>query len=331
MENIIMNETLEFLIQYGGWVLFAVVFAEQAGLPLPAVPFLVAAGVLAGTGHMDLPGTVAVSAGAALLADGIWYELGRRHGRRILNVLCRIALEPDSCVRRTEELFMKHGPYSLVAAKFIPGLSTIAPPLAGIVGLSVPLFLLYDGLGVVIWTGSSIGMGYLFSDQIEHGLAYIEHMTPGLMAIFLGGLAAYAWYKAVSRRRQLRQVPRITVHELTEKLKTTEPPLLIDLRPLAETVSLPGIPGALQMSLEQLTLRHGELPRHRDVVLYCGCPEDAASAQGALLLHQKGLTRARPLAGGIEEWRRYGELGAAQDASVPPIYGLTNGSEPMPC
>lgn len=326
-----MNEALEFLRQYGALVLFAVVFVEQIGLPLPAVPVLIAAGVLAGSGHMSLWTAAGVTVVAALLADSIWYELGRGEGRRILGVLCRIAWEPDSCVRRTEELFVKHGPYSLVAAKFIPGLSTIAPPLAGIVGFSVPLFLLYDGLGAVIWTGSSIGMGYVFSDRIEQALVYADQMTPALLVIVVVALFGYVLYKAVGRRWQLRQVPRITVQELTEKLKATEPPLLIDLRPVADTVSLPGIPGALQMSLEQLALRHGELPRHREVVLYCGCPEDAASVQGALLLHQKGLARVRPLAGGIDEWRRYGDLHAAQDVSVPPIYGLTNGSEPMPC
>ena len=298
-----MNELLLFLMQYGAMVLFAVVFVEQIGLPLPAIPVLVAAGVLAGAGHLNLWMAASVTVFAALAADWIWYDLGRRRGRQVLDVLCRIALEPDSCVQRTEDFFTKHGPHSLVAAKFIPGLSMIAPPLAGIVGLGAPLFLLYDGLGVVIWAWSGLGIGYAFSDQIEQAVSYAEQVTPVVTIAAISALVIYIAYKAVTRRRQLRLVPRITVEQLTEKLQTDEPPLLIDVRPRARAEAEPGIPSAVLMSLDELTRRHHELPRHRDLVLYCGCPEDVASAQGTLLLHKRGFTRVWPLAGGIEAWR----------------------------
>jgi membrane protein DedA with SNARE-associated domain/rhodanese-related sulfurtransferase len=318
-----MNEAIEFLIQHGAAVLFIVVFAEQVGLPLPAIPLLVAAGVLAGTGHMNLWMAIGVTLVAALLADGIWYELGRRHGRRILGLLCRIALEPNSCVRRTEELFFQHGVHSLVLAKFIPGLSTIAPPLAGIVGLSAPLFLLYDGLGVAIWTGSSIGFGYLFSDQIERAMAYTGRLAPIGALIVLGLLIAYVLIKAAFRRRELRQVPRMSVSELIEKLNTERPPLLIDLRPGNGTDVEPPIPGALRMTLDELTLRFTEFPPDRDIVLYCRCPEDATSAQGTLVLRRKGFTRVWPLAGGIEAWQRHREL--IQQATSVPIHPMAIG------
>ncbi len=304
-----MNETIQFLTEYGPLVLFVVVFVEQIGLPLPALPVLVAAGVLAGTGYLNLWVALGVTVAAALAADWIWFELGRRQGRRILDVLCRIALEPDSCVRKTEDFFTKHGPHSLVAAKFIPGLSTIAPPLAGIVGLGVPLFLLYDGLGAVIWAWSGLGIGYLFSDQLEQAVAYAEQVAPAATGAALGALVFYVLYKATVRRRQLRDVPRITVEQLTEKLRTDEPPLLIDLRPRASAEAEPGIPSAVLMSLDELLRRHHELPRHRDVVLYCGCPNDVTSAQGTLLLRKRGFLRAWPLAGGIEAWRRHGGMG----------------------
>jgi membrane protein DedA with SNARE-associated domain/rhodanese-related sulfurtransferase len=298
-----MNETLQALTQYGMLVLFLVGFVEQIGLPLPAIPVLVAAGVLAGTGHLNLWMAAGVTVFAALAADWIWYELGRRRGRRVLDVLCRIALEPDSCVRRTEDFFIKHGPHSLVVAKFIPGLSTIAPPLAGIVGLGVPLFLLYDALGTVIWAGTGLGIGYAFSGQIEQAI--------GALVIYLG-------YKAVTRRRQLRLVPRITVEQLTEKLRTDEPPLLIDVRPRERAAAEPGIPSAVLMSLDELTRRHQEFSRQRDLVVYCGCPEDVASAQGALLLQKKGFTRVWPLAGGIEAWRA---MTVKDGAAMRPIEG----------
>jgi membrane protein DedA with SNARE-associated domain/rhodanese-related sulfurtransferase len=308
-----MNETVQFLTQYGLLVLFLVVFVEQIGLPLPAIPVLVAAGVLAGTGHLNLWLAAGVTVFAALAADWIWYDLGRRRGRQVLNLLCRIALEPDSCVRRTEDFFLKHGSHSLVLAKFIPGLSTIAPPLAGIVGIGVPLFLLYDGLGAVIWAGSSLGIGFLFSDQIEQAVGYAEQLAPAATIAVLGALTLYVAFKAVSRRRQLRDVPRITVEQLKEKLNTEEPPLLIDVRPRASAEAEPGIPSALLMSLDELARRHHELPRYRDLVVYCGCPEDVASAQGALLLRKKGFARAWPLAGGIEAWRKHSGAGAGRD------------------
>ena len=297
-----MTETIEFLIRHGALALFAAVFIEQIGLPLPALPLLIAAGVLAGTGHMSIWLAAGITTLAALLADGIWYELGRRYGRRILGLLCRISLEPDSCVRRTEDFFMMHGPRSLVVAKFIPGLSTIAPPLAGIVGLSVPLFLIYDGLGVAIWTGVGIGIGYAFSGQIEQVLVHANQMTPAVAAILMAGLTGYVLYKRTSRRWQLRQVPRMTVGELAKKLKSIDPPLLIDVRSRAG-VAEPGIPGALHMPFDELPLRHDELPRNREIVLYCGCPEDAASVQGTILLRKKGFIGVWPLAGGIEAWR----------------------------
>jgi len=317
-----MNETIQFLTEYGPLVLFVVVFVEQIGLPLPALPVLVAAGVLAGTGHLNLWLAAVVTVLAALAADWIWFELGRRQGRRVLDVLCRIALEPDSCVRRTEDFFIKHGPHSLIAAKFIPGLSTIAPPLAGIVGLGAPLFLLYDGLGAVIWAWSGLGIGYVFSDQIEQSVIYAEQVAPAATGMALGVLVLYIAHKALLRRRQLRDVPRITVEQLTEKLRTEESPLLIDLRPRASAEAEPGIPGAVLMSLDELTRHHHELPRHRDVVLYCGCPNDVTSAQGTLLLHKRGFTRVWPLAGGIEAWRRHSGTGVGLNHGVGPAVAL---------
>ncbi len=171
-----MNETLHFLTQYGSVLLFVVVLVEQVGLPVPALLFLIAAGALVGTGQMALGVAVGSAVLAALLGDQLWYELGRRRGRRVLNWLCRISLEPTSCVRRTEEFFTRHGVRSLVVAKFVPGLSTIAPALAGIVGLRMPQYLLYNGLGTILWVGSGIGLGYAFSDQLEQAVSVVAHL-----------------------------------------------------------------------------------------------------------------------------------------------------------
>jgi membrane protein DedA with SNARE-associated domain/rhodanese-related sulfurtransferase len=298
-----MNETIHFLVQHGTIVLFAAVFAEQIGLPLPAVPFLIAAGALVGTGQMGLGMAVGAAVVAALLGDQVWFELGRRRGRRVLNWLCRISLEPTSCVRRTEDFFARHGVHSLVVAKFVPGLSTIAPPLAGIVGLPVPQYLLYTGLGTILWVGSGIGLGYVFSDQLERALFLTAHVGPTVGLILLGAVAGYVIYKALDRYRVERLVPRLTAQQVNEKLTAGDDPVIIDLRPLGDRQEIQGIPGSLSLSLEELSTRHHDLPRDRDVILYCACPEDAASIQAAWNLRKNGFTRVWPLAGGIEAWR----------------------------
>jgi membrane protein DedA with SNARE-associated domain/rhodanese-related sulfurtransferase len=298
-----MESLTNMLAQHGALVLFAVVFAEQVGLPFPALPLLVAGGVLVGTGHLAWSSALGAAILATLMADAIWYLAGQWRGRPVLSLLCLIALEPDACVRRTEDFFLRHGPKSLIVGKFIPGLSTIAPPLAGIVGLSVPLFLLYDTLGALLWAGSGLEFGYAFSGQIEQAFAYSEQVMPALLLTMVFLLAGFVSLKAWRRHRQLRLVPRMTVAELAEKLTAAEPPVLIDVRPRARAEAEPGIPTAVLMSLDELARRYQEFPRHRDVVVYCGCPADVVSAQGALLLQKKGFTRVWPLAGGIEAWR----------------------------
>jgi len=302
-----MNETIQFLTQHGTLILFAVVFAEQIGLPLPAVPFLIGAGALVGSGQMALGLAVGSAVSATLAADQVWFELGRRRGRLVLNWLCRISLEPTSCVSRTEEFFGRHGARSLVVAKFVPGLSTIAPPLAGIVGLPVPQYLLYNGLGTILWVGSGIGFGYLFSDQLERALTLIAHVGPTVGLILLGVVAGYVIYKALHRYWTGWRVPRLTVEQITEKLTAEEDPMIIDLRPHDARQQQPGIPGSLSLSIDELIGNHKDLPRDRDVILYCACPRDAASVEAAWRLREKGFTRAWPLAGGIEAWRTMAE------------------------
>jgi len=298
-----MNEAIEFLAQHGTLVLFVAVFAEQIGLPLPAVPFLIAAGALAGTGQMALGMAVGSAVLAAIAGDQVWFELGRRRGRRVLNWLCRISLEPTSCVRRTEDFFARHGVRSLVVAKFVPGLSTIAPPLAGIVGLPVPQYILYNGLGTILWVGSGIALGYIFSDQLEHALTLSAQVGPTVLLILLGGVTGYVVLKALRRRQVERLVPRVTAQQVAEKLAAGEDPIIIDLRSHAARQEEVAIPGSLSLSLEDLKAKHQDLPRDRDVILYCDCPEDAASVQGTILLRKLGFTRVWPLAGGIEAWR----------------------------
>src|SRR6201993_3816832 len=162
-----MHRTLEFLLHHGYALLLGWVFAEQVGLPVPSMPLLLAAGALAGTGHLSFFASLFYVILAAVAAYSIWYQLGRRKGIKILQLLCKISLEPDSCVRRTEGVFSKQGAHSLLVAKFVPGLGTVAAPLAGIFHMRPSRFALFDAAGSFLWAGSFLGLGYLFSGQIE--------------------------------------------------------------------------------------------------------------------------------------------------------------------
>jgi len=297
-----MTETLHFLTQHGTAVLFLIVLAKQIGLPIPAVPVLIAAGALVGTGQMALGVAVGTAVFAALLGDQLWYELGRRRGRRVLNWLCRVSIEPTSCIQRTEDFFTRHGMRALVIAKFVPGLSTIAPPLAGIVGLRMPPYLLYNGVGTILWVGSGMGLGYAFSDQLEQAISVVAYLGPALAMILLGSVAAYVIAKVVHRYRVERAIPRVTAQEVTEKIAAGEAPVIIDLRSHGARREMAGIPGSQSLSVKEVIAGYRDLPRDRDVILYCGCPLDRSSARAARLLREKGLVRVWPLTGGIEAW-----------------------------
>ena len=310
-----MSDILAFLTEHGALVLAAAVFAEQIGLPLPALPFLIAAGALVGTGQMGLGLAVALAVLASMAGDQVWFELGRRRGRLVLNWLCRISLEPTSCVRRTEDFFSRHGVRSLIVAKFVPGFSTIAPPLAGIMGLTVPQYLLFNGLGTLLWVGTGIGLGIAFSDQLEQALEMTAQIGPMVGLAVFTAVMGYVVYKAVNRYYADYRVPRMTVWQLMGQIAAGDVPVVVDLRPLGARHEDPGVPGALPMTLEELAARQGELPRDRDVVLYCACPGDASSVEGARRLRQLGFTRVWPLAGGVEAWK----AAAAHSSTLAPV------------
>ncbi len=296
----------QFLIDHGVSVLFWVVLAEQAGLPIPAIPLLIAAGALVGAGKMSTVTALLIPIAASLPPDLAWYYLGRMKGGKVLGFLCRISLEPDSCVRDTENLFHRNGPRALLIAKFIPGFSTVAPPLAGIVGMGAATFLFYDTVGALIWAGLCVGVGALFSNQLEQ-LALLFDQTGGWLLTIIGvGLAGFIGYKYFHRQKFLRdlRMAKITVDELKQRMDAGEPVTVVDVRhPLALELDPETIPGALNFLMEEIEHRHQEIPRDRDMILYCTCPNEVSSARTALLLKKKGIHRVRPLEGGLDAWR----------------------------
>jgi membrane protein DedA with SNARE-associated domain/rhodanese-related sulfurtransferase len=301
-----MNEITQFLIRHGLSLIFGVVLLEQIGLPIPGMPLLLAAGALSATGKFSLPLGIAATVTACLIPDICWFYLGRHRGGQVLRLLCRISLEPDSCVRRTENLFTRYGLRAVVFAKFFPGVSTIVPPLAGMSGIPVGQFLFFDGVGAFLYGSSVLSLGYFLSNQIEQISAAVSRVGGGALSLLVGLALLYVAHRYWQRSALLRELrmARVTVAELRQKLDAGENPVILDLRSEAELERDPSIiQGAKHLRLEEIGARRHEFPHDRDVILYCSCPNEATAARVALLLQRHGFRRVRPLLGGFDAWR----------------------------
>jgi membrane protein DedA with SNARE-associated domain len=268
----VMAQTLQFVIHYGYWLLFATVLAEQLGLPIPAVPALLAMGALSGLGDFSFGVSLLVAFLACVSADFVWYYLGRTRGQSILNLLCRLSLEPDYCVSRTKGLFGRYGDKGLLVAKFLPGFSTVAPPMAGLTRMSAHRFLILDGAGALMWTATFLGIGYLFRKQLEQAAEVLLRFGSSFGTMIAFVLALYAVWQLIERRKFLLSLraARVTPEEVMARLKAGEPLVILDLRLRDDIQSDPlGLPNAIHFTLEELEARHGEIPRDREIVLYC--------------------------------------------------------------
>jgi membrane protein DedA with SNARE-associated domain/rhodanese-related sulfurtransferase len=304
-----MRSTFAFVLNHGYLVIAVVSFVDQLGIPFPAVPFLVAAGALARSGQLSLLSAGLVALTAAIVAHTIWYEAARRERGDVLGFMCRVSLEPDVCVRRAHDFFARWGAGAVVLSNLVPGVGVVAQPIAGILRMSRSLFLGLNLLGAVVWAGLPLALGYGFSAQVESILEAAAQLGSSAVVLLAGALVAYLGWKVFRRRilyRALR-LARITPEELLQRLERKEPLVVLDLRHELEFIrDHRMIPGALRMSPEELDQRYSEIPRDRDVVLYCSCPNEATSARAALRLIRRGITRVRPLAGGFPAWRAKG-------------------------
>jgi membrane protein DedA with SNARE-associated domain/rhodanese-related sulfurtransferase len=287
-------------------LLFLLVLADQAGLPIPAAPVLVGAGVLARTGAVQVPLLIALSALASLLGHGAWYWAGRRRGAAIIKLLCRLSLEPDACVRRTEELFKHVGPTSLLWVRFIPGLDVLAQPLVAMAGMPWPSYLAITLTGAVMWSSVLLGLGYAIGHTGVHDL----FAGAGTQVLALGGaaLVSYLIYKLVLRLlSRSRDIPRIDPAQLQAMLEAGRPLVIVDLRTPAElSRSQEHIPGSKHLSRrERRALSRAPKPGFGAVVL-CECPKEAGSAYMAAVLKRGGWEDAWALAGGFSGWKQAG-------------------------
>ncbi len=307
------------LLMYGYLLLFAWVLVEQLGIPLPATPVLLAAGAL--SAEHEISFSLALLAGlvASLVADSAWFIVGRKFGHLVLRVLCKLSLEPAICVRKTQNSFGRRRAVTLMIAKFVPGLATLAPPVAGQNGMSFAPFLLFDGIGSLLWVSVLLGAGRLFGDALKRDpsmLDWVGHFSGALLVL---GVAGFLLGRVYRSRRFMRKLvdARLEPQELKRQIDAGEQVFIVDLRHPLELLPDPyTLPGALHLTPEELAARIQEIPRDRDVVLYCTCPSEATAAKTAMILHKLGIERVRPLRGGYDEWKR---LGYPLDAVPPAI------------
>ena len=267
-----MTEALALIAAHGPLILFFIILADQSGLPVPMEAFLLGAGALMATGKLAAVPALAALLAAALLGNLAWYLLGRRFGSRLLGFACRLALEPDSCVKRTENLFTRHGVKSLLVSKFVPGLDVLGPPLAGAFGVPAGRFLAFDVAGLAIWLAAYVGLGALAHHQLEAVAGVFARLGAGALWAGGGALACYLLFKYVQRVRVTRRLrmSRITAKELKALIDGAAAPVVVDLRHRLAARERPVvIPGALVLSPDEVAARHLEIARDRDVILYC--------------------------------------------------------------
>jgi len=299
------HEIIALMAQYGVLLVFFNVLVTQLGAPVPAVPTLVVAGALAAGGQVPLLAVVLVAVVASLISDAVWFAAGRRYGGGVMRLLCRISLSPDSCVERSELHFQRWRGQILLIAKFVPGLSTVAPPLTGAMGLPFSRFLLFDGVGSLLWAAVAIGLGYVFAAQIDTLLAAIASAGTMALEAMLVVLALYILARWWQRRQLLRtlRMARISVDELHQALQSARAPVVLDVRAAgSRLLDSRVLPGALLLDEGRIDRRVHDIPFDRELVVYCNCPNEVSAARVAKVLISQGYRRVRPLLGGLEAW-----------------------------
>jgi membrane protein DedA with SNARE-associated domain/rhodanese-related sulfurtransferase len=315
------------LLTYGYLLLFAWVLAEQLGLPLPATPALMAVGALSAERQMSFPLAMVLAVIAVLIADTTWFYIGRRQGHRVLRMLCKLSMEPTTCVRRTKDSFGRRRGLLLMSAKFVPGLGLLTPPVAGENGMPLWSFLMYDTIGACLWVGTMMVIGRFFGDLLNRNPSLLQWVGRFSGALLILGIAAFILVRLWRRHAVLKELAaaRLEPEELKRQLDSGEEAYIVDLRHPLELLADPfTLPGAIHFSPDALAARHEEIPRDRDVVLYCTCPSEATAAKTALTLHKLGVDRVRPLKGGFDEWKR---RGYPMDA-IPPVMPLVIAVQP---
>jgi membrane protein DedA with SNARE-associated domain/rhodanese-related sulfurtransferase len=309
-----MPIAIVFFVHYAYLIIFLWVLVEQIGIPIPSVPVLLTAGTLSATHRVSWFGVTAAMLIACIIADTIWFSLGRRYGNSVLKLLCRLSFEASTCVSKTEGYFTRRGAVTLLFAKFVPGLSTVAAPIAGQTGMSYGRFIAWDLAGSLIWGEAFILAGRFFGDLAKKSAPFFAWLGHFAIFIFAAMVLGFLFHRIWKQRKFLQQVRemRLEPSELKDMLDVagkagTTPPFIVDLRHPLDYLPDPRVlPGALRIGPNELKQHSEIIPRDRDVILYCTCPSEETSAKLALQLHKMGVYRVRPLRGGFDGWKQAG-------------------------
>ena len=291
------------LHHWGLALVFVVVLVDLGGLPLPATPLLVIAGAVSVEGSLRAELVLLAAFAAALMADHMWFFVGRRHGRKLLETVCRISLSPDICVNRTDELLGRYGPSLLLFAKFMPGVSAVSIPTMAAMGVKYGRFIRYDAAGCLIWCGTYIGAGLIFSREIDRVLDTMSWLGSRIIVVIAALLALYIGAKLWHRRRLMRLhgLVRIAPREVAAFIEEGSDFVILDARSQVARSSDPRVLPK-SMTLEDPTAIEA-LPlelREKIVVTFCTCPNEASAAFVADLLIKAGYSRVRVLTGGTD-------------------------------
>ena len=309
-----MPIAIEFFVGHAYAILFLWVLVEQLGMPVPSIPLLLTAGTLSATHRVTFTTALLAVVAACVISDSIWYALGRRYGSGVIRLLCKLSLESSTCVAKTEGYFTRRGAETLLFAKFVPGLSTVAAPIAGQTGMPYARFLLYDLSGTLLWSLSFLFAGRFFGDIAKRSQGFFQFLSHFAVLVFFLMVAGFFIWRVVKQRRFLALVRafRLEPAELKAMLDeagvdSSARPFIVDLRHPLDYLPDPRVlPGALRIGPAELALHAERIPRDRDIILYCTCPSEETSAKVALQLHRLGITRVRPLRGGFDGWKQAG-------------------------
>jgi membrane protein DedA with SNARE-associated domain/rhodanese-related sulfurtransferase len=309
-----MPIALAFFIHYAYLILFLWVLVEQIGVPVPSIPVLLTAGTLSATHKIHHSYALLAVLAACMLSDSMWFALGRRYGNSVLKLLCQLSFEASTCVSKTEGYFSRRGPATLLFSKFVPGLSTVAPPIAGQIGMPYARFFLWDLAGSIVWAETFLLAGRFFGDLAQKSGRFFHWLGHFAFAIFVLMVIGIMAYRFLKQRKFLQQVRELRLEPAELKamidqatLQGNTPPFIVDLRHPLDYLPDPRVlPGALRIGPNEIRQHSEIIPRDRDVVLYCTCPSEETSAKLALQLHKMGVYRVRPLRGGFDGWKEAG-------------------------
>ena len=304
-----MPVAVDVFMRYGYLIVFVWVLTEQMGIPVPSTPLLIMAGTLTATRQIHLLPVVLAALLGSLIADSVWYVFGKRYGSAVVRLVCKLSLESSACVQKTELYFTKRGAAALLMAKFIPGLGSVAAPIAGQIGMDYGKFVVFDAGGILLWSLSVTLGGRFFGDMLRRNPQTFSTAAHFFGLIFVALLAAFITWRVLQRRAFLRSVrmARLEPTELKRMMDDGEAVFIVDLRhPLDYLPDPRTLPGALSLTPDKLMEHSERIPRDQEIVLFCTCPSEATAARMALALRKMGIRQVRPLRGGYDEWKKLG-------------------------